>query len=316
MVQYKEQDQDIFVALKRKKMIREIVKIDEELCNGCGLCVPNCHEGALQIIDGKARLISELMCDGLGACIGHCPEGAITIEEREAEEYNETIVIAQMVKSGKNTVFAHLKHLQDHGETGYLKEATNWLKANRESLPFTIAEVHELLNGQKEQPSGQGAGAGCGCAGSAPQAFAAAGGFRMATAPAPVAETESELTQWPVQLHLINPAASYFNGADLLVAADCAAFAHGDFHRTFIRGKKVVIACPKLDQSKETYIQKFIRLIQEAKVNTISVVIMEVPCCGGLIQMVQYAAQMASRKVPVKAVTISVRGEVLSEEWV
>lgn len=297
-------------------MIREIVKIDEELCNGCGLCVPNCHEGALQIIDGKARLISELMCDGLGACIGHCPEGAITIEEREAEEYNETIVIAQMVKSGKNTVFAHLKHLQEHGETGYLKEATTWLKANRESLPFTISEVHELLNGQKEQPSAQGAGAGCGCAGSAPQAFAAAGGFRMAATAAPVAEAASELTQWPVQLHLINPAASYFNGADLLVAADCAAFAHGDFHRTFIRGKKVVIACPKLDQSKETYIQKFIRLIQEARVNTISVVIMEVPCCGGLIQMVQYAAQMASRKVPVKAVTISVRGEVISEEWV
>ena len=297
-------------------MIREIVKIDEDLCNGCGLCVPNCHEGALQIIDGKARLISELMCDGLGACIGHCPEGAITIEEREAEEYDETLVIAQMVKSGKNTVFAHLKHLQEHGETGYLKQATSWLKANRDSLPFTIAEVHEWLNGRNEQAPVQGTAAGCGCAGSAPQAFAAAGGFRLASAPAPVEEAGSELTQWPVQLHLINPAAAYFNGADLLVAADCAAFAHGDFHRTFIRGRKVVIACPKLDQSKETYIQKFIRLIQEARVNTISVVIMEVPCCGGLIQMVQYAAQMATRKVPVKAVTISVRGEVLSEEWV
>jgi len=117
-------------------------------------------------------------------------------------------------------------------------------------------------------------------------------------------------------LHLINPAASYFQGADLLVAADCAAFAHGDFHRTFIRGKKLVIACPKLDQSKETYIQKFIRLIDEARVNTISVVIMEVPCCGGLIQMVQHAAQLANRRVPVKAITISIRGEVLAEEWI
>lgn len=296
-------------------MIREIVKIDEDLCNGCGLCVPNCHEGALQIIDGKARLISELMCDGLGACIGHCPEGAITIEEREAEAYDETTVIAQMVRSGKNTVFAHLKHLQEHGETGYLKDATTWLKANRESLPFTIAEVHELLNGKNGPAGAVQESPGCGCAGSAPQAFAAAGGFRLATQTAVTESPASELTQWPVQLHLINPAASYFQGADLLVAADCAAFAHGDFHRTFIRGKKLVIACPKLDQSKETYIQKFIRLINEARVNTISVVIMEVPCCSGLIQMVQYAAQTAHRRVPVKAVTISVRGEVLSEEW-
>jgi NAD-dependent dihydropyrimidine dehydrogenase PreA subunit len=297
-------------------MIREIVKIDEDLCNGCGLCVPNCHEGALQIIDGKARLISELMCDGLGACIGHCPEGAITIEEREAEAYDEVLVIAQMVKSGKNTVFAHLKHLQEHGETGYLKEATNWLKANRESLPFAIAEVHELLHGNKNSEQSRQDSPGCGCAGSAPQAFVAAGGIRMATTPQTDSNVESELSQWPVQLHLINPAASYFQNADLLVAADCAAFAHGDFHRTFIRGKKLVIACPKLDQNKETYIQKFIRLIDEARVNTIAVVMMEVPCCGGLVQMVEYAAQQASRRVPVKAVTISVRGEVLSEEWV
>lgn len=296
-------------------MIREIVKIDEELCNGCGLCVPNCHEGALQIIDGKARLISELMCDGLGACIGHCPEGAITIEEREAEAYDETLVIAQMVKNGKNTVFAHLKHLQEHNELAYLKEATNWLKANRESLPFTIAEVHEVLHGNKEQSQIRDEGPGCGCPGSAPQSFAAPGGFRMATTTTQE-PASSELTQWPVQLHLINPSASYFNGADLLVAADCAAFAHGDFHRTFIKGKKMVIACPKLDNSKETYIQKFIRLIDDSKVNTISVVIMEVPCCGGLIQMVQYAVQIANRRVPVKAITISIRGEVLSEEWV
>ena len=296
-------------------MIREIVKIDEELCNGCGLCVPGCHEGALQIIDGKARLVSELMCDGLGACIGHCPEGAITIEKREADAYDETLVIAQMVKSGKNTVFAHLKHLQDHGETGYLKEATDWLKANRQSLPFSIAEVHALLHDKHEETEQPAAGKGFGCAGSAPQAFAAAGGFKLATPAATSGQVESELTQWPVQLHLINPAASYFLESDLLVAADCAAFAHGDFHRTFIKGKKLVIACPKLDQNKEVYIQKFIRLIEEARVNTITVVLMEVPCCGGLVQMVQYAVNAASRKVPVKAVTVGIRGDILSEEW-
>ncbi len=292
-------------------MIREIVKIDEELCNGCGDCVPNCHEGALQIIDGKARLISELMCDGLGACLGHCPQGAITIEKREADEYDEVVVIAQMIKSGKATVFAHLKHLQEHGETGFLNQALTWIKANRDSIPFKISEVHELLHGEKEHKH-EAAGAGCGCAGSAPQAFSVAG-LKMAT---PVGGVPSELTQWPVQMHLINPAASYFNGADLLVAADCAAFAYGNFHNDYIKGRKLVIACPKLDQGKDIYLQKLTRLIEESRVNTITVVIMEVPCCGGLSQLVQMATQNASRRVPVKEVVIGIRGDVLSEEWV
>ena len=292
-------------------MIREIVKIDEDLCNGCGDCVPNCHEGALQIIDGKARLISELMCDGLGACLGHCPQGAITIEKREADEYDEVTVIAQMIKSGKATVFAHLKHLQEHGENGFLNQALTYIKANREAMPFKISEVHELLHGEKEHKH-ENAGAGCGCAGSAPQSFNVAG-IKMATS---VGEVPSELTQWPVQMHLINPAASYFNGADLLVAADCAAFAYGNFHNEFIKGRKMVIACPKLDQGKDIYIQKLTRLIDEARVNTITVVIMEVPCCGGLSQIVQMATQSASRKVPVKEVVIGIKGEVLAEEWI
>jgi NAD-dependent dihydropyrimidine dehydrogenase PreA subunit len=292
-------------------MIREIVNIDEELCDGCGDCVPNCHEGALQIIDGKARLISELMCDGLGACIGHCPQGAITIEKREAEEYDEVAVISQMIKSGKNTVFAHLKHLQEHNETGYLNQALNYIKANRENMPFPISEVHELLHSEPKQKDNHQHISG-GCPGSAQASFSAAG-FKMAS---PKEELTSELTHWPVQLHLINPAASYFHGADLLIAADCAAFAHGDFHRKFISGKKMVIACPKLDQGKDIYIRKFIRLINEAKVNTITVVIMEVPCCGGLIGMVQTALSQAERHVPVKVAVISTRGEVLSEEWV
>ncbi|HCE57119.1 MAG TPA: 4Fe-4S ferredoxin [Prolixibacteraceae bacterium] len=295
-------------------MIREIVKIDEELCNGCGDCVPNCHEGALQIIDGKARLISELMCDGLGACLGHCPQGAITIEKREAEEYDEEIVIAQMVKSGKNTVFAHLKHLQEHGETGFLNVALTYIKANRDFMPFKISEVHELLHSdKKEQQSNAATAPGCGCAGSAPQSFSVAG-IKMASAPA--GEVPSALTQWPVQMHLINPAASYFNGADLLVAADCVAFSYGNFHNDFIKGKKLVIACPKLDQGKDIYVQKLVKLIDDARVNTITVVIMEVPCCGGLSQMIQTATQMASRRVPVKEVVVGIKGEVLSEEWI
>ncbi|QIA06615.1 ATP-binding protein [Draconibacterium halophilum] len=293
-------------------MIREIIKIDDDLCNGCGVCVPNCHEGALQIIDGKARLISELMCDGLGACIGHCPEGAITIEKREADAYDEIATISQMVKQGKATMFAHLKHLQDHNETDYLQQALGFIKANRENMPFEISEVHELLHGAKEENA---AGGGCstgGCPGSAPMAFDA-GGLKMA---APASAAPSELSQWPVQMHLINPAASYFQGADLLVAADCAGFAYGNFHNDFIKGRKMVIACPKLDQGTDIYVQKMIKLIDESKVNTITVVIMEVPCCGGLSQMVKMATQMASRKVPVKEVVIGIKGDVLSEEWV
>ena len=292
-------------------MIREIVKIDEELCNGCGDCVPNCHEGALQIIDGKARLISELMCDGLGACLGHCPQGAITIENREADEYDEEVVISQMIKSGKATVFAHLKHLQEHGENGFLNEALTYIKANRDLMPFKISEVHELLHGEKEHKH-EAVGAGCGCAGSAPQSFNVAG-LKMAS---PAGEVPSQLTQWPVQLHLINPSTSYFHGADLLVAADCAGFAYGNFHNDFIKGRKMIIACPKLDQGKDIYVQKLVKLIDESRVNTITVVIMEVPCCGGLSQMVQMATHAASRKVPVKEVVISIRGEVLAEEWV
>jgi NAD-dependent dihydropyrimidine dehydrogenase PreA subunit len=291
-------------------MIREIVKIDEELCDGCGLCVPNCYEGALQIIDGKARLVSELMCDGLGACIGHCPQGAITIEKREAEPYDEVKTMEFMVTQGKNTVFAHLKHLQDHNETGYLKQALEYIKSNANKMPFSIAEVHELLHG-KHQKSMQKT-ASSGCAGSAPASFSAAG-FTVAQ---PKEEMASELTHWPVQLHLINPAASYFQGADLLIAADCTAFSHGDFHRKFVAGKKMVIACPKLDQGKNIYIEKFVYLINEAKVNTITVAIMEVPCCGGLISMIQTALSNAERTVPVKVVVISTRGHVISEEWI
>lgn len=294
-------------------MIREIIKIDEDLCNGCGLCVPNCHEGALQIIDGKARLISELMCDGLGACLGHCPEGALEIEKREADDYDETVVIQQMIPKGANTVIAHLKHLKDHNETGFLKEAVGYLRANQDSILLDVPAILSAVHNSKPEAAAQSGGCGGGCPGSAPVSFEKPA-FVMApqTASAPA---QSQLQQWPVQMHLINPAASYFNGADLLIAADCAAFAHGDFHNSFIKGKKLVIACPKLDQGKEIYVEKIIRLIDESKVNTITLAIMEVPCCGGLTHLVQLATERARRKVPVKEVVIGIRGDVLSEEW-
>lgn len=305
-------------------MIREMVKIDEELCNGCGECVPNCHEGALQIIDNKARLISDLLCDGLGACLGHCPEGAITIEKREAEAYDETKVMELMVEKGENTVIAHLKHLKDHNETAFLKEGVRYLRNNEASIEFNVdAVITEVHNHGKPAPSAPQpaaqvqakpmAHAGGGCPGSQTMSFEPKG---MAVDADSMVSGKSELRQWPVQMHLINPNASYFHGADVVIAADCVAFAMGNFHSEFLKGKSLAIACPKLDSGQETYVQKLIALIDVAKVNTLTVAIMTVPCCGGLLQMVKMAADNATRKVPIKATIVSVEGEIVSEEWV
>jgi NAD-dependent dihydropyrimidine dehydrogenase PreA subunit len=242
-------------------MKRDILKIDEELCNGCGQCVPNCHEGAMQVIDGKVRLVSELMCDGLGACIGHCPEGAITIETREAEPYYET-------------------HVMEH-----------------QSQPHVHA--HQQLDGG-------------GCPGSRAMDITKP----MQTHSDLPTDQPSELRQWPVQMHLVNPNAPHFRSADLLLAADCVAFSMGDFHSGHLKGNSLAIACPKLDQGPDSYVEKLTAMIDTAKVNTITVMMMEVPCCGGLLHMVRTALGNASRKVPVKKIIVGISGNVLQEEWV
>jgi NAD-dependent dihydropyrimidine dehydrogenase PreA subunit len=303
-------------------MKRDIIKIDEELCNGCGQCVPNCHEGALQVIDGKIRLVSELMCDGLGACIGHCPEGAITIETREAEPYNETRVMEQMKDKGKNTIIAHLKHLKEHGETGFLHEGVSYLKDNRAVLNFNLEEVMQevhnhgkvaqapqVINTQSHQ-KGYDEG---GCPGSRTMVIEKPG---KTNDQGSLSGQPSELRQWPVQLHLVNPNASYFQGSDLLLAADCVAFSMGSFHSDHLKGKSLAIACPKLDNGTNIYVEKLTSMIDNAKVNTITVMMMEVPCCGGLLQMVRSALANASRKVPVKKMIVGISGEVIQEEWV
>lgn len=291
-------------------MKRKIVKIDDEKCTGCGECIPNCHEGALQIVDGKIRLISDLMCDGLGACLGHCPEEAITIEEREAEPYNEKSVMKEMVSKGKNTVIAHMKHLKEHGEHGFLKEAVSYLMENKTTLTFTpeevISKVHN--NGQAQH------GSGCGCPGSQTISFVPKSD--EAKSEIQPGNQVSELRQWPVQMHLVNPVAPYYKNSDLLIAADCVAFAIGNFHSQHLKGKSIAIACPKLDSNQDVYLEKLVGMIDEAKVNTITVMIMTVPCCGGLLRLVQMAQQKATRKVPVKAITIDLQGEIIKEEWV
>ena len=228
-------------------MKRTIIKIDEALCNGCGACITGCHEGALQLIDGKAVLISDVYCDGLGACIGECPVGAITLEEREAEPFVEPRPVQQEKPAVQGCPGSVMREI-NHGKT-----------ANH--------------------------------------------GF-----PQP-----SELRQFPVQLHLLNPRAPFLKGANLLLAADCTAFASGEFHSRFLKGKMLAIACPKLDSDIQSYINKLVEMIDVAQIETLTVLIMEVPCCSGLANIARIACEQAKRKIPVTTVTLSLTGEVIGE---
>lgn len=286
-------------------MKRTIIKIDEALCNGCGACVEGCHEGALQIIDEKARMISDLFCDGLGACIGECPVGAIELEEREAEPYDERAVMERIAPKGEKTILAHLKHLKDHNEIEFLAQGIAYAKEH--NLQIDLSELEAA-----EKPK-----MACGCPGTMARSFTAPSTASHAPNFAPIhANMQSELTHWPVQLHLLNPMAGYFTGADVLLAADCTAFAFPDFHSRFLKGKKLAIACPKLDSNKEAYVAKLAGMIDSAKINTLTVVIMEVPCCGGLMVLARQAAAQAVRKIPIKQIVVGVQGDILSEEWI
>lgn len=300
-------------------MKRKIIQIDEEKCNGCGLCIPECQEGALQIIDGKARLISDLFCDGLGACLGYCPEEAIEIIEREAEPYSEAKVMEILVPKGRNTVLAHLDHLRNHNEENYLREAITYLKTNnidmipKNNEPVRGFETHhdhnQTINIDHKAP-------GFGCPGAIAMDFRINEDEKKTEMNTLVPDNvPSELKQWPVQLHLLNPQASYFKNADVVLAADCAAFSMGNFHAKYLKGKSLAIACPKLDTNKESYIQKMTSMIADTKINSLTVVIMEVPCCSGLLQMAKLAREQAKRNIPLKMAVISIQGEVLEEEW-
>jgi NAD-dependent dihydropyrimidine dehydrogenase PreA subunit len=299
-------------------MKREIIRIDEEKCNGCGLCIPSCPEGALQIIDGKARLVSDLMCDGLGACIGECPEGAIEIEEREAEPYNEAAVIKEIVKFGENTVVAHLKHLLDHNEMRYFEIAVEYLEENEQSFAFNLENA---LDRVYEKSMGGDCAHG-GCPGARSFDFnidldevEEAAKTEPVIVAAPV-ELKSELRQWPVQMHLINPMAPYFRDAEVVLAADCVAFSVGNFHQKYLKGKGLAIACPKLDQGKEVYVEKLRTMIDEANIKELNVLVMEVPCCSGLVHIANLAREAASRKIQIKKTVIGIKGDVLLESYI
>lgn len=241
---------------------RKIVQIDESKCNGCGLCVPSCAEGAIQIINGKARLVSEVYCDGLGACLGHCPEDAITIIEREAADFDEAAV-ADHLKKPATAVLPHAR-----------------------PLPM----------------------AGHGCPGSAARQLP----VRQPTPAVEAAEQPSRLTNWPVQLHLVPPQAAYLRNADLLFAADCVPFAYADFHRRFLNGQPLLIGCPKLDDG-QFYVEKLAEIIKVAKIKSINVVHMEVPCCTGLLRIAEAAIAASGPSVPLRHVVVSLDGKILGQ---
>jgi len=274
-------------------MEREIITIDEEKCNGCGLCIPNCPEGAIQIIDEKARLISDLFCDGLGACIGHCPEGAISVEKREAELYDEKKVMTNIIPQGDNVIRAHLEHLKEHGEMGYLGEAMEALEGKGVEVAIADLPAHS------------------GCPGAQTMGFESDEQGDVAEGP----ERPSELTHWPVQFHLIPVMAPHFQGRDVLLCADCVAYTVGDFHRDHLKGRALAIACPKLDEGQGVYLDKLVALIDQAKINTLTVMTMEVPCCNGLLNLAMRAGEIAERKVPIKWMVVGIKGDILKEEW-
>jgi len=262
---------------------RKVIKIDVEKCDGCGLCIPNCPEGAIQIIDKKARLVSDLFCDGLGACLGHCPQGAITIEEREAQDYSERRVMENIIKQGKNVIGAHLEHLKEHNQEKYLKEAMDILRERKIEVSL---EKKEAGFGHRHGSSA--------CPGSKMMDLRGKAG--------------SQLKTWPIQINLIPPHAPYLNNAALLIAADCVAFAYADFHRDLLKDKILLVGCPKLDDTKG-YQEKINRILKENNIKSVTYAHMEVPCCFGFVGIIREAISQSAKDIPFTEVVIGIKGE-------
>jgi NAD-dependent dihydropyrimidine dehydrogenase PreA subunit len=282
-------------------MKRKIISIDEMKCTGCGQCIPDCPEGAIQLIAGKARLVSDLFCDGLGACIGTCPEGAISIIEREAIPYDEDIVMGTIVQQGAPVISAHLEHLLCHGQNELYNQAIAYLKEHTIAIPeHGSPTVPPKTTYDGHSPFST-------CPGSAARSI-------PRNAPAASRQplkTESELQQWPIQLKLLNSAAPYFDNADLLISADCVPFAYADFHADFLRDKILIMFCPKLDTDIDGYIEKLAEIFSNHTIKSITIVHMEVPCCGGVRYVVDQARERSGKRIPVMEKTITIQGDVV-----
>lgn len=250
---------------------RKIIRINEDLCDGCGQCIPSCQEGALKIIDGKAKLVKESYCDGLGACLGECPRGALSIVETTVEEFDE------------ESVKIHTASRVHNEPTG------NSYKANE-----------TIKHHDHPRPSHQMAA----CPSSRPMELKPSHHGKMTT--------QSKLGQWPVQLHLVPQFAPYFANADLYLIADCVPFAYPDFHNEFLNGHAIAVACPKLDNT-EPYVQKIANIIKASSVRSITAVVMEVPCCSGLVHIAREAIRQSGADLPFDVVFIGIRGSVLQK---
>lgn len=270
-------------------MMRRIITIDEEACDGCGLCVTACHEGAIAIVDGKARLVRDEYCDGLGDCLPACPTGAIAFEMREAAPFDEEAV---------------KRHL-----------AARKREEQPAVMPVGCPGSRARVIGRAVQPAAEGPGA---MSGDCPTGRLAAGSDNVpedgsADRPSGMCDdgtTGSELSQWPVQIQLVPVRAPFFDQADLLVAADCSAFACGDFHRRFIRGRVTLIGCPKLDMAD--YSRKLAAILQQNEIRSVTVVRMEVPCCGGIELAVQDALAISGKRISWQVAVLSRDGTVVA----
>ncbi len=250
---------------------RKIVQIDEEKCNGCGLCVPSCAEGAIQIIEGKARLVKDQYCDGLGACLGECPQDAISIIEREAEEFNEHAVMEHVksIKTGGNIMTQDkLEKTKDHNDHGH------------SGCPGSNVRILKDETPAPEEYSGNDI------------AFS----------------LKSQLRQWPVQISLVPVNAPYFKGASLLITADCVPLAYADYHPALLKGKVVLIGCPKLDDI-DFYIDKLTAIVKSNDLNDVTVAFMEVPCCSGIVYAVEQAVKASGKTMSIRRVRISIDGK-------
>ncbi len=259
------------------KVVRKIVKIDEEKCDGCGACVPGCAEGALQIIEGKAKLVSDVYCDGLGACLGECPNDAISIEEREAQQFDEAAVEHHLHQQ---------RHPHDEHDTlacGCPSSTVQQFDKQEETLP-------------------------CGCPSTTITEFDKCG---LSGAVEPAARAESTLSHWPVQLTLVPPNAPFLAGANVVLAADCVPFTYANFHQDFLKDHALLVACPKLDDF-EAHIAKLTEVFKTSDIRSVKVVRMEVPCCSGLVHMAQEAIKRSGKAIPFAEVIVGVRGEIMS----
>ena len=243
------------------KITRKIIEIDEELCDGCGNCVPSCAEGAIKIIDGKAKVVKDQYCDGLGACLGECPQDALKLVEREADAFDEEAVEA-------------------------------------------------FLESQKDKEQAAPATSGCGCPSEQLVSFPQADSCQTANKPAQMNATGSALGHWPVQIRLVPPTAPFLKEADLLVTADCVPVAYAAFHEDFLKDKVVMMGCPKFDD-KDSYVEKFTQIFAANTINSITVLIMEVPCCSGLPGILKRAMELSGKEIELSTTVISTRGEII-----